>query len=172
MPESAEEATKAHELEVSMEAAAVLLSLAMRDTEPPVAELCEALSRIGGQLAAWRTRAVAGEPGPAALNGHADAVRAQLESDVAICIQSLQFHDRLIQQLCAVRGLLASVIERSPLDVTGFGAHRWEEMLRTLRERLSEESQQHLFNLLLRTGVVDEQGRQIQQAEGGSIELF
>lgn len=171
MLQSAEESTKAHELEVSMEAAAVLLSLAMRDTEPPVAELCEALSRIGGQLAAWRTRAAAGQ-GPAGLNGHADAVRAQLESDVAVCIQSMQFHDRLIQQLSAVRGLLASVIERSPLDVTGFGAHRWEEMLRTLRERLSEESQQHLFNLLLRTGVVDEQGRQIQQAEGGSVELF
>lgn len=172
MLQPAEEATKAHELEVSMEAAAVLLSLAMRDTEPPVAELCEALSRIGAELTAWRTRAAAGEPGPAGLNGNADAVRAQLESDVTVCIRSLQFHDRLIQQLSAVRGLLASVIEHSPLDVTGFGAHRWEEMLRTLRERLSEEAQQHLFNLLLRTGVVDEQGRQIQQAEGGSVELF
>lgn len=149
-----------------MEAAVVLLSLAMSDSEPPVAELCGALTRIGAQLSQWRARGAHG------LNGSADAVRAQLESDVAICIRALQFHDRLIQQLSAVRGLLASVVNQSPLDVTGFGAHRWDELLRMLRERLSEDSQKHLFNLLLRTGVVDEHGRRNVQAEEGSIELF
>ena len=135
-----------------MEAAAVLLSLAMRDTESPVHELCSALRRIAH--AAPLT------------NG------TGVEEDVAVCIQSIQFHDRLIQQLAAVRGLLASVVSDRPMDLTGFGAHRWEEMLRMLRERLSEDSQHHLFNLLLRTGVVDVAGQRNLQAEEGSVELF
>jgi hypothetical protein len=135
-------------MEVSMEAAAVLLSLAMRDTEHPVADLCSALRRIS------------------------HAAQPALAKDVAKCIQSLQFHDRLIQQLAAVRGLLASVVMEGPLDVTGFGAHRWEEMLKMLREKLSEDSQHHLFNLLLRTGIVDGDGQcNLQEAEG-SVELF
>jgi hypothetical protein len=135
-------------MEVSMEAAAVLLSLAMRDTEHPVADLCGALRRLS------------------------HAAQPALAQDVAKCIQSLQFHDRLIQQLAAVRGLLASVVTEGPLDVTGFGAHRWEEMLKMLRERLSEDSQHHLFNLLLRTGIVDGDGQcNLQEAEG-SVELF
>jgi hypothetical protein len=139
-------------MEVSMEAAAVLLSLAMRDTEHPVSDLCGALRRISHA---------------APLSGH-----PALAQDVAVCIQSLQFHDRLIQQLAAVRGLLASVVAEAPLDVTGFGAHRWEEMLKMLRERLSEDSQHHLFTLLLRTGVVDVEGQCNLQEEEGSVELF
>ena len=135
-----------------MEAAAVLLSLAMRDTESPVSDLCGALKRIAHAV-------------PRA-NG------SDVDKDVTVCIQSLQFHDRLIQQLAAVRGLLASVVSEGPLDLTGFGAHRWEEMLRMLRERLSEDSQHHLFNLLLRTGVVDVAGQRNLQAEEGSVELF
>ena len=75
-------------------------------------------------------------------------------------------------EAAAVRGLLASVVSDSPMDLTGFGAHRWEEMLRMLRERLSEDSQHHLFNLLLRTGVVDVAGQRNLQAEEGSVELF
>ena len=135
-----------------MEAAAVLLSLAMRDTESPVYELCSALRRIAHAAPLTNTTGV--------------------EKDVAVCIQSIQFHDRLIQQLAAVRGLLASVVSDRPMDLTGFGAHRWEEMLRMLRERLSEDSQHHLFNLLLRTGVVDVAGQRNLQAEEGSVELF
>ena len=143
---------KASEMEVSMEAAAVLLSLAMHDTESPVSDLCGALRRIAHSAPL--------------TNG------TSVEQDVAVCIQSLQFHDRLIQQLAAVRGLLASVVSERPMDLTGFGAHRWEEMLRMLRERLSEDSQHHLFNLLLRTGVVDVAGQRNLQAEEGSVELF
>jgi hypothetical protein len=45
-------------------------------------------------------------------------------------------------------------------------------MLKMLRERLSEDSQHHLFNLLLRTGIVDGDGQcNLQEAEG-SVELF
>ena len=143
---------KASEMEVSMEAAAVLLSLAMHDTESPVSNLCDALRRI----------AVAA---PVVAE---DGVRR----DIDVCIQSLQFHDRLIQQLAAVRGLLASVASERPLNVSGFRADRWEELLGVLRDRLSEDSQHHLFNLLLRTGVVDVAGQTSLQADEGSVELF
>lgn len=163
---------KPDEMEVSMEAAAVLLSLAMRDTESPVGDLCGALKRIGGSLAELRATDTPSAPASLPANGSGVAFRRRLEQDVDICIQSLQFHDRLIQQLAAVRGLLASVVSHGPIDATGFGAHRWEEMLRMLRERLSADSQHHLFNLLLRTGVVDVDGQRNLQAAEGSIELF
>ncbi len=139
-----------------MEAAAVLLSLAMRDTESPIADLCSALQRIGGSLE------VGGDP----------ELRKQLAGDVAVCIESLQFHDRLIQQLAAVRGLLASVATDSTVELKGFGAHRWEELLSVLRAKLSADSQHHLFNLLLRTGIVDVGGQCHLQAAEGSVELF
>ena len=143
-----------------MEAAAVLLSLAMRDTEHPVADLCSALTRIGSSLTQLRAASAAGE------------LPQKIENDVAVCIQSLQFHDRLIQQLAAVRGLLASVAGESPDQLSGFGAHRWEEMLGSLRERLDADSQHHLFNVLMRTGIVDVQGQPNLQAAEGSVELF
>jgi hypothetical protein len=151
-------------MEASMEAAAVLLSLAMRDTENPVADLCAALQRIGGSLAELRAHAAASGRGE---------LRKDIETDVAVCIESLQFHDRLIQQLAAVRGLLASVVEDSPpQQLAGFSAHRWEEMLSALRDRLSTDSHHRLFNLLLRTGIVDGGGQPNLQAAEGSVELF
>jgi hypothetical protein len=150
-------------MEASMEAAAVLLSLAMRDTENPVADLCAALQRIGSSLAELRAYAAA--------SGRAE-LRKDIETDVAVCIESLQFHDRLIQQLAAVRGLLASVVEDSQPQLAGFSAHRWEEMLSTLRDRLSTDSHHRLFNLLLRTGIVDGGGQPNLQAAEGSVELF
>ena len=39
------------------------------------------------------------------FNGDTDGTRMKLESELSVCIQSLQFHDRLIQQLAAVRNL-------------------------------------------------------------------
>jgi hypothetical protein len=147
-----------------MEAAAVLLSLAMRDTEAPVSDLGGALSRIGGSLTEWRKHS------DRPLD--ADAWRERLEREVAVCIESLQFHDRLIQQLAAVRNLLASVVNDGPVNISGFGAQRWEEMLSMLREKLSADSQHQLFNLLLRTGVVQFTGRCNLEAQEGSVELF
>lgn len=154
-----------------MEAAAVLLSLAMRDTEEPVAGLAGALSRIGASLTELRKRAGMARS-PAGSDVDMETWRMQLEQDLSLCIESLQFHDRLIQQLAAVRNLLASVSDDDALEVSGFGAQRWEEMLRMLRERLSADSQHQLFNLLMRTGVVDYDGRWSLNAREGSIELF
>ena len=150
-----------------MEAAAVLLSLAMHDTETPVAELGGALARIGGSLTEMRKRMATGSAGAD------DAWRANLDNDLAVCIESLQFHDRLIQQLAAVRKLLASVVhEGDTVNMAGFGAQRWENLLSMLRERLSVDTRHQLFDLLMRRGIVENDGRYGQQAQEGSIELF
>jgi hypothetical protein len=80
----------------STDHAADLLGTAMRDTETPVMEMAGALARISSALV--RAQAVDDEA--------CDC--AHLKQDLAICIQSLQFHDRLIQQLTAVRRLMGS----------------------------------------------------------------
>src|SRR4051812_30683284 len=155
------------DLDVSVQAAAVLLSLAMRDTESPVTDLGQALSRMVSTLTTVREHV---EKKP--FNGDTDKTRNQLESELAICIQSLQFHDRLIQQLAAVRNLLTGLSSHAPLCVAGFGAQRWEELLAVLRDRLSADQHHQLFDLLMRTGVVDnELGAELTPAEG-SVELF
>ncbi len=155
------------QLDVSVQAAAVLLSLAMRDTESPVTDLGQALSRMVSTLTAVREHA---QKKP--LNGDTDATRVKLEGELSICIQSLQFHDRLIQQLAAVRNLLTGLSSHGPLCVAGFGAQRWDEMLNVLRDRLSADQHHQLFDLLMRTGVGDnELGAEMTPAEG-SVELF
>jgi hypothetical protein len=155
------------ELDVSVQAAAVLLSLAMRDTESPVTDLGQALSRMVSTLTVVREHV---EKKP--FNGDTDGTRTKLESELSICIQSLQFHDRLIQQLAAVRNLLTGLSSHGPLCVAGFGAQRWEELLNMLRDRLSADQHHQLFDLLMRTGVVDnELGAELTPAEG-SVELF
>jgi hypothetical protein len=144
---------KAPDLDVSVQAAAVLLSLAMRDTESPVSDLGQALSRMVSRVNNCGTE-------------------LKLEGELAVCIQSLQFHDRLIQQLAAVRNLLTGLSSHGPLNVAGFGAQRWEELLAVLRDRLSADQHHQLFDLLMRTGVVDgDLGAGASPAEG-SVELF
>ena len=68
-----------------------LLSTAMRETEAPIMEMAAALARI-----------------KKALNLRENGGARELHDDLAICIQNLQFHDRLIQQLTAIRQLVGS----------------------------------------------------------------
>lgn len=152
--------------EVSVQAAAVLLSLAMRDTESPVADLGKALSRMNRTVSALHEAHEKGATN--GRNGHTK----ELVGELSICIQSLQFHDRLIQQLAAVRNLLTSLAAHGQLDVAGFGAQRWEELLHILRERLSADAHHQLFDLLMRTGTVDKELRGEALPAEGSVELF
>ncbi len=80
----------------STDQAAELLGTAMRDTETPVMEMAGALARISSALVRAQT-----------VDEEACGC-THLKQDLAICIQSLQFHDRLIQQLTAVRRLMGS----------------------------------------------------------------
>jgi hypothetical protein len=161
-----ENVSKAPDLDVSVQAAAVLLSLAMRDTENPVSDLGQALSRMVSTVTSLRSHEQ-----QKAVNSSC-GTELKLESELAVCIQSLQFHDRLIQQLAAVRNLLTGLSSHGPLNVAGFGAQRWEELLEVLRDRLSADQHHQLFDLLMRTGVVDgDLGAGATPAEG-SVELF
>lgn len=74
--------------------AAELLGTAMRDSEAPVMQMAGALARINTALVRAQAEADCDCPG--------------LKQDIAICIQGLQFHDRLMQQLTAVRRLMGT----------------------------------------------------------------
>jgi hypothetical protein len=145
------------DLEVSLEAAAVLLSLAMRDTTEPVNDLGKALAQMSERVHR--------------LQGGDQRLRDALAADLACCIQSLQFHDRLMQQLVAVRSFLAGLVDKESFEADGFGARRWEELLRVLRERLGRDSQHQLFRSLMRNESHGDDPR-TEAAEEGSVELF
>ena len=71
---------KVPDLDVSVQAAAVLLSLAMRDTENPVSDLGQALSRMVSTVTALRTPACGSQ-----VNGPAPAPSAG-KSYCACCV--------------------------------------------------------------------------------------
>jgi hypothetical protein len=144
------------ETATAVEAAVLLVALAIHDTTQPVDRLCEAMERMCQSLA------VGSEPNTLAKSGA--AVRdLQLARDLAICVQSLQFHDRLLQQLAFVRDLLGAILQHQPLDVAAYGAPRWEALMAVIRRRAPLDSRFELFDLLApaEVGKVD-----------GSCELF
>jgi hypothetical protein len=141
-------------LGVSAEAAAILLSFAMRESEAPAVELGTALERITSGLRPLEG-AKAGE---------------LVTQDLAACVRALQFHDRLMQQLAVIRNLLTRLTAHPLPQMGGFGAQRWEELLTMLRARLAEHSHHDLLELLVRTGGVAP-GAAAAEAEGTS-ELF
>lgn len=83
---------------IATDLAAELLGTAMRETEGPVMDMASALARINQALR--RAELQSGQDG--------DCGCRDLQQDISICIESLQFHDRLIQQLTAVRRLMGS----------------------------------------------------------------
>jgi hypothetical protein len=80
----------------------------MRESDFPISNLSAALARMA------QTLSDSGAPlfGPAEA-GAADtgirAVREQLARDLSICIESLQFHDRLMQELTRAREILTGL---------------------------------------------------------------
>ena len=139
----------AYDLACAAATAAALVELALSESQRPVAELGEALSRISAAVAA-------GSP-PAAR-------------DLDACVECLQFHDRLVQQLSQVRDLLAAVAAGSA-DTGSGGRQSWPVLMENLRARFTSESHRILFNLLM----PDTGGRShvpSLHASEGSVELF
>jgi hypothetical protein len=109
-------AQAAEERGAALEAAARLLALAMRESYGPVGVLAGALERMAEALtqvtrALERGRAVEAERSAAPTDvplGQLAAAQQALERDIALCIESLQFHDRLMQRLERVSGCLTS----------------------------------------------------------------
>ena len=68
------------DLNSAIEAAAALIALAMHESLAPVGELSSSLARMAGTLGA---------------SGSGELDRASLTRELSICVESLQFHDRL-----------------------------------------------------------------------------
>jgi len=140
-----------------VEAAAALIELSLHESNGPMEELSGSLARMA-QLAQ-------GEP-----DG------AKLAQEVAVCIESLQFHDRLTQQLTQIRNLLATLaFSDVPTDEAGRplegDPHNWLVLLENLRARFTSDSHRILFNLLL-PGTGGRTSVPALHANEGSVELF
>ncbi len=90
------------------EAAAALLALAMEQSQAPVGELGSALERIARALDSCNRLAEQRRTGTANAGALAD-MSEQLQREVAVCIESLQFHDRLMQQLTHAHACLTAL---------------------------------------------------------------
>ncbi|HZO21296.1 MAG TPA: hypothetical protein VFB37_02250 [Steroidobacteraceae bacterium] len=94
-----------------VEAAALLLARAIQETRKPVEDL-------GGALQLMSRTALAPEG---------------LAEQLAVCVESLQFHDRLVQQLACARELLAGILSQKAPDLGACGAGRWNAVLAAVR---------------------------------------
>jgi hypothetical protein len=90
-----------------MERATLLLVHGLQQSDIPIAHLSGALARMA------QTLTDSGTPlfGQAAPRPGADVqvLRDAFARDLAVCIESLQFHDRLMQQLTQARDLLTGL---------------------------------------------------------------
>ena len=79
-----------------------LLVHSMQEADAPIADVSEALGRMAMALG-----------NPAA---DVEALRAVFARDIAVCIESLQSYDRLVQQLARARDLLTGSSVRLATD--------------------------------------------------------
>ncbi len=141
----------------ALQAAAALIALAMHESHPPIEELSGALARLA-EFASARPEASASA-----------ADRNALARELAICIEHLQFHDRLMQQLTQVRDLLASLAAETLPGVSDVEA--WNVLVENIRSRFTSDSHRILFNLLLPVSSAHVAVPALHANEG-SIELF
>ena len=130
--------------------AAALIELALSESQRPVTELGEALSRISAAASA--------NASPSGL-------------DMERCVECMQFHDRMVQQLSQVRDLLAAVAAIGSEATAPGGRQSWPVLMENLRARFTSESHRILFNLLM----PDSEGLNHApslHANEGSVELF
>ncbi len=87
----------------AVERATVLLARGMQETDAPIADLGAALARMAATL---------DEP-----TADVATLRAVLTHNIAVCIESLQSYDRLMQQLAQARDILTGLAR--PANVPG-----------------------------------------------------
>jgi predicted transcriptional regulator len=88
-----------------VELAGVLLAHTMQEAEAPISQLSEALARVANSLNGGRL----GQGRTDATSSAAEAAREAITRDLAVCIEKLQFHDQLMQQLTRVHAILAAL---------------------------------------------------------------
>ncbi len=140
----------AYDLACAAATAAALIELAISESQRPVGELGEALARASA--------AVSGGNPPA-------------PADLGACVECLQFHDRLVQQLSQVRDLLAAVAAAGSGESAPGGRQSWPVLMENLRARFTSESHRILFNLLMPDSDGHSHVPSLHASEG-SVELF
>ncbi len=120
----------------------------------PVEDLSGALTRMFERVAA---------------GNNAQADREALLRDLTVCVEGLQFHDRLMQQLSQVRNLLASLAAETLPPVAD--SKSWNVLVEGIRSRFTSDSHRVLFNLLLPVSGIAMPSPALHANEG-SIELF
>jgi hypothetical protein len=130
--------------------AAALIELALSESQRPVTALGEAFSRVSAAVAA----------GSAPATGDLDA-----------CIECLQFHDRMTQQLSQVRDLLAAVAAAGSAAAAPGGKQSFPVLMENLRARFTSDSHRILFNLLMPDADGHCHAPSVHASEG-SVELF
>ncbi|MGH8296527.1 MAG: hypothetical protein ACRETZ_13695 [Steroidobacteraceae bacterium] len=118
----------AYDLACAAATAASLIELAVSESQRPVTALGDALSRVSAAVSA----------------GCLPAAR-----DLDACVECLQFHDRMAQQLSQVRDLLAAVAAAGSADTAPGGRQSWPVLMASLRARFTTESHRILFDLLM-----------------------
>lgn len=127
----------------------------MHESQAPMVELGAALTRLAGGL----------EESSSEVRFDREAFAREL----AICIENLQFHDRLMQQLTQVRNLLASLAAQTLPACAD--QQSWNVLVENIRSRFTSDSHRILFNLLLPVSGVALSAPSLHANEG-SIELF
>jgi hypothetical protein len=128
----------------------------MLESQAPVEVLSAALVRIAERV---------GHCG----GGLPTRERELLAQDIAMCVESLQFHDRLMQQLSQVRNLLSSVATGT---APAGGDSSWQVLMDNLRSRFTSDTHRILFNILLPPDGSPANAATALHANEGSIELF
>ncbi len=140
----------AYDLGCAAATAAALIELSLSESQRPVTELGEALSRVSAAVS------VGASPAP---------------RDLEACIECLQFHDRLTQQLSQVRDLLSAVAAGGSASTAPGGRQSWPVLMENLRARFTSESHRILFNLLMPDTEGLSHAPSLHASEG-SVELF
>jgi hypothetical protein len=159
----------------SLTAAAAQLELALRESAGPVDALGQAFERMSVSLAQLRSSLAA------TAEGKLHATCREVLRDVSVCVENLQFYDRLVQHLSHLRDYLSG-LSGSP-DAQANGGRdpaAWQELRAALRQRLISEAQRELLDLILPPphahGTESPSGRPLNRAPlhvgEGSIELF
>ncbi len=107
VPESAETVPRPSSCAAALDRATLLLAGSMRESDIPVAQLSSALARMAQTLSGIGTPLFG--PADTEAAAHLQTLRDAFARDIAVCIESLQFHDRLIQQLTQARDILAGL---------------------------------------------------------------
>jgi len=134
-----------------LQATAAFLALAMHESQRPVNVLGSALERMA--------QAIAHEDRPA------------LERELAVCVENLQFHDRLMQQLTQIRSCITGLAAAEAGRTFEPGEASWSALKRELSEGMLADAQRLLLELLLPADAHGE--AQLRSApREGSVDLF